>query len=158
MHVPGAGRHLLGKDAMTDDTIAAAVRALGLSVTLGPLVASRNPGNLLSAPLSLEMFAAETKTFPLTVYDSQGQPVPLNGKTLRMVVQTLGDTPTGLFQVDTDDIELLGGNDEIALVTVSDSLSDVEPSRYAWRLWDLDAPEVLLHGPFTLFKALKQVA
>ena len=157
-HVPGNGRHLLAKDSMTDDSIAVAVQALGLSVTLGPLVASRNPGNLLGAPLSLEMFAAETKTFPLTAYDSQGQPVPLTGKTLRLVVQTLGDAPTGLFQVDMTDIELAGGNDEIALVTVSDSLSDVEPSRYDWRLWDLEAPEVLLHGPFTLFKALKQVA
>jgi len=129
-----------------------------VSVTLGAIQSSRDPGNRTSSPIALEMFQAETKTFALTCEDAAGDPVDLSSRTLRFVVQDSNDPPSAQFKVEGASIAVSGSNNDVANVTVSAMQSATAGCGFHWRLWDVVADEVLLHGSFTIKSSLKDVS
>jgi len=117
-----------------------------LPIVVNPVVASQAVANLVPAALSLQMFANEAKTFSLTVLDAAGTPVSLAGKTLRLIVQPVSNTPTATFKVENAAMTVSGLSNEIANVPISHTQSAIAPDTYAWRLWDVTPNVVLANG------------
>lgn len=142
-------------------TVNAQVSTTTPTVTLGPIVGSRNPTNAIGSPVALEMFKNEAKVFLLTVVDSVGSVVVLTGKTLRFVVHDNAIPAVGLFDIEAGSIAITGVGNNIANVTVSSAKSNQSEAQYQWELWDVTtagSEKVLLYGPFTLFKSVQDVA
>lgn len=130
----------------------------GVSVTIGPIVGSRNPTNSVGSPVSLEMFQTEAKTFALTVLDGAGAVVDLSSKTLRFLVETQADPAVAKFDVEKPPITVSGVGNNIANVPVSALQSAISAGTYDWRLWDAATDAMLLWGTLQIMKAIKDVA
>lgn len=153
---PTAGAPAAGSVDEHLDEIATAV-SQQVNVILGPVVTSKDPGNRLSAPLTLEMFESEAKDFAFTIQDIAGAPVDLSGMTLRLVVHDNSTPPVPTFKVEAPDIVVSGDDNEVATVTVSAAKStDIARTLY-FELWNVDGDAVLSHGPFITRPAEKDV-
>lgn len=126
-----------------------------VSVVLDPAIGTIDSGSLPTS-LSLEAFEEASKAFAIGVEDAENEPVDLSGMTLRFVVQTLGNNPTGVLQVD--EITVSGDYNEVANFTLS--TVGVTPGTYAWRLWSVssEADVVLLHGTIKVLAAMPEVS
>jgi len=127
----------------------------GTTITLGPLVAAREPGNRITSPITLEMFEYESKTFAITVVDADGDPVDLSALTLRFVVYTQSNPPTGKFDVEEANIDRNGTN--VALVNVPAASADFADEDLRWVLRNTATGEVLAHGPFAIVASVDDV-
>lgn len=139
----------------------ASVATITPTITLAPIVGSRNPTNAVGSPIALEMFQKDSKVFLFTVLDSAGSIVVLTGKTLRFVVHDNALPAVGLFDIENAFIAVTGVGNNIANVTVSSAKSNQAEGEYQWRLWDVTtagSEKVLLWGPFTLLKSVQDVA
>jgi len=123
------------------------------AITIGPVVSSYNPGNAVGAAVVLEMFRAATKSFTMTVLDSDDDPVDLSAASLRFVVHAATAAATELFTVNSPDITVAGADDNVVTVPVSAVESAQDPDDYQWRLWNITSGEVLLHGTFRVLAA-----
>ena len=131
------------------------------NVILGAVQASSNVGNRIGAPIPLEMFANETKAFPLTVLDADGIAVDLSDMTLRFVVFDGNDPPTGKIQKDEGDGDIVvsGTGNNVATVTVEAAdVADATPAPWVWILWDTVSSAALLWGTFEIKPAVDEVA
>lgn len=149
-----------GEASAISGSVAELSQGSGSTVIVNPVVGSRAVVNAVTSPVQLEMFKKEAKSFSITIQDSAGDAVDLSSKELRFVVHTVGDTVSGLFQVEEPDITVSGASNEIATIPVSPVQSTQTPSLYQWELWDVtsDSEQVLAHGPFYILTAIQEVS
>lgn len=140
------------------DYLDAAVSGVSdVTVVLGAIQTTVEPGNRTNSPITLAMFANEGKTFVLSVLDSAGDAVDLSGLTLRFVVQDTQNPPVGQFKVEVPTITVSGTNNEVASVPVSAAQAATPSTEMYWLLWDVDNSTVLLHGSFEIKPAEEDV-
>jgi hypothetical protein len=128
-----------------------------VNITLGPVVASKDPGNRIMSPVKLEMWQHENRTFDIAAIDADGNPVSFTGKTLRFIVGDTQRPPVEKIQVDmgASGIVITGTNGTIARVRVNSTQSQTAADDYHWHLWSLDDPSpgeraVYAHGEFII--------
>lgn len=131
-----------------------------LSVLVGPLVGTNNPGNRTTVPVPLSMFQHEEISFALLVKDSTGAAVDLSARTLRFVVYDTTWPATGVFDVEDVDITITGTENNIANVKVTAVQAAVALRDLRWVLWDgIDAQRsALLNGTLRIRGAVENVA
>lgn len=127
------------------------------NVTLGAVQTTVEAGNRVSAPVLLEMWQDEAKTFTLTIQDTNGDPVDLSGMTLRFVVANELNPPVGKFQVDEPTLFVSGTSDEVANVPVSAVQAATANEHWRWWLWNVTTNAVLSNGPFKILPARDEV-
>ncbi|MGB0714254.1 MAG: hypothetical protein ACPGXK_00135 [Phycisphaerae bacterium] len=120
------------------------------TIVLGPVVASKDPGNRVGAPATLEMFQGSAKTFTLSVLDTAGQAIDLSAFSLRFVVHDENDPTALVFEVTSG--FALSDNNTVATFTVPASASVNANKNLNWKLWDYDG-DVLSHGSFRILPA-----
>jgi len=118
--------------------------------TLGPTSLGLNVDNFIGDPSDLGIFKKEAKSFALTILDSDGNAVDMTGKTLRFTVETIADPPVSKFAVTGGSITLSGDDSEIVNVAVTSTNSDLNATKYHWRLWDTVAEKLWQHGMFEI--------
>ena len=127
-------------------------------LTIGPLVATTQPGNRLTSPLTLEMFQHETKAFDFTITDSDSNTISMVGKTMRLVVQTDekdlpgNESVSAVFKVEDGAITKTSTT---VTVTVDGSLAATARSDLQFRLWNVTDDQVVAHGPFAIVPAME---
>lgn len=131
---------------------------LGMLQSVVQTITTRDPGNRVGSPATLEMFRHDAKTFSLTVQDGAGDSVDLTGRTLRFVVIDGNHPHNDVFDVEAGGITITGKTSEVANVTVSTSQSDLPDSTYVWRLRDVTSAATLAHGQFVVRASSADVA
>lgn len=127
----------------------------GGAFVLGPLVAAINPANVVGKPLKLEMYQESTKAFSFAVYEADGTtPVDLSLKDLHFVLFDQSESPAVVISIEDADITVSGDDDEIALVTITDTMSALDATTYTWLLREATTKEVLLNGTLVLLPAV----
>ena len=123
----------------------------GDTIILGPVVASKDPGNRVGSPATLEMFQGEGKQFALAVLDAAGEPIDLSGFALRFVVHD-ENNPTALVLEVTSGFAL-SDNDTLVTFTVPAEDAATANTNLQWKLWD-HGGNVLSHGAFRILPAV----
>ncbi len=118
--------------------------------TIGPLVASVTPANLVGSPAELQGFQLAAQDYVLTVLDADDDPVDLSGKTLQFHVETLSDKSDTQFTVAAGSIVVSGGSNQIATISVTAVNTAIAADTYRWRLIDIAADDVLVFGNYVL--------
>lgn len=117
---------------------------------LGPVASSLNANNFIGDPTDLAIFKAAAKDFVLTILDSDGVAVDMSSKTLEFVVETRANPPVQSFAVSGGSIVVSGSDNNIVTVSVANTDSDKDATKYNWRLWDSVNNIVWLHGLFEI--------
>lgn len=118
--------------------------------TLGPTLTSLELDNTVGRPTNLSVFKVEAKTFVLTIVDADGVAVDMSSKTLRFTVETIADAPVSQFGLTGGSIVVSGDDNEIVSVSVSSSNTDINSTKYQWRLWATVEERVYQHGIFEI--------
>jgi len=108
----------------------------GVNVTLGAVTSVREPGNRLSAPVTLEMWQQEIRAFSLTVLDAAGLRWDMSGKTLKFVVQESEQPADGLFRGLGRRDRGQRDDNEVVTVTVAAGVADTAGDDFYWLLRD----------------------
>lgn len=132
-----------------------------IEVTLGAIMAVTVAGNRVAAPLILEMFQTEEKTFSFTVLDANGAPVSYAEKTLRFTAWDSNDPPNAVFEVEGADITITGAGSNVINVKVQPSKSALANEELKFSLWDVSSAghePVITWGQLKILPAVKDVA
>ena len=124
-------------------------------ITLGPVVASQNPGNRAAAPITLEVHQQHAKALAIAPLDADGDAIDLTSKTLRFTVHTNArgsGEPAKVFAKNEGGGEITKTTN---VATVNVLATDVATATrgLSWVLADTVADEVLAYGPFEILPA-----
>lgn len=102
----------------------------------------------------LKTWQKERQAWTLTVRDEDGDPVDLNGVTLRFLVHTSTSPPKGVLQIEDGEIDRTGPDSNIAVIHATSEQTNIDAGEFRFLLWDLSNQNVIAHGELVVLRGI----